>query len=97
MRTPKKPPQVSDDELRQAYKKTALHRMGIPFERAIQLDAVRIPLEGSVRRPTHSPVPAQKTPPKGRGSDALSNAQRRVHARLASGDGSAAPPLPVPA
>ncbi|WP_310445921.1 hypothetical protein [Thiobacillus sp.] len=52
MKTPKKPPQVSDDELRQAYQKTALHRMGIPFERAIQLDAVRIPLEGSVRRST---------------------------------------------
>ncbi len=39
-----------DQALRTAYTKTALHRMGIPFERAILLDAVRIPLEGSVRR-----------------------------------------------
>lgn len=47
-----------DQALRTAYTKTALHRMGIPFERAIKLDAVRIPLEGSVRR--SNPQPATK-------------------------------------
>jgi hypothetical protein len=40
------------DALRTAYLKTALHRMGIPFERAVKLDAVRIALEGSARRST---------------------------------------------
>ncbi|MDP1925743.1 MAG: hypothetical protein Q8K57_13295 [Thiobacillus sp.] len=50
-----------DQALRTAYTKTALHRMGIPFERAILLDAVRIPLEGSVRRSQQQPstTPAQ--------------------------------------
>lgn len=53
MRTPKKPPQVSDDELRQAYQKTALHRMGIPMERAIKkVSWLRGVLEGSARRST---------------------------------------------
>ena len=47
-----------DQALRTAYTKTALYRMGIPFERAILLDAVRIPLEGSVRR--SNPQPATK-------------------------------------
>lgn len=49
------------DALRSAYQKTALHRMGIPFERAIKLDAVRIPLEGSVRRSQSiAPPPAKR-------------------------------------
>ncbi|MCK9386055.1 MAG: hypothetical protein M0Q15_15710 [Nevskia sp.] len=53
--------QHMDQALRTAYLKTALHRMGIPFERAILLDAVRIPLEGSVRRSQQQPstTPAQ--------------------------------------
>lgn len=35
MKTPKNPPPVCDDELRQEYEKTALYRMGIPMERAL--------------------------------------------------------------
>lgn len=38
------------DALRTAYQKTAFHRLGIPFERAIALEGVRIALEGSARR-----------------------------------------------
>lgn len=43
------------DALRTAYAKTAFARMGIPFERAIKLEFVRVALEGSARRsqPTH--------------------------------------------
>jgi hypothetical protein len=44
------------DALRIAYEKTALHRMGIPFADAIRLDAVRIALEGSVRRSQPQPA-----------------------------------------
>lgn len=44
----KQPP--TDGQLRIAYEKTAFFRMGIPFERAIQLEGVRIALGGSVRR-----------------------------------------------
>lgn len=43
------------DALRTAYEKTALARMGIPFERAIKLEGVRIAMEGSVRRSTPQP------------------------------------------
>ena len=47
------------DALRTAYDKTALARMGIPFDRAIELASVRIALEGSVRR--SQPQPSAKT------------------------------------
>ena len=53
MRTPKKPQPVSDDELRQEYEKTALHRMGIPMERALaRLTWLRTVLEAGARRST---------------------------------------------
>jgi len=44
------------DALRTAYAKTALARMGIPFERAIALESVRIALEGSARRSQPQPT-----------------------------------------
>ncbi|MFZ5529595.1 MAG: hypothetical protein ACOY4U_00860 [Pseudomonadota bacterium] len=44
------------DALRTAYDKTALARMGIPFERAIEIEAVRIALEGSARRCAPQPA-----------------------------------------
>lgn len=40
----KQPP--TDGQLRIEYQKTAFFRMGIPFERAIQVEVVRIVLEG---------------------------------------------------
>lgn len=53
MRTPKITPHVSDDELRQAYQKTALHRMGIPMERALaRLTWLSTVLEAGARRST---------------------------------------------
>lgn len=49
------------DALRTAYAKTAFYRMGIPFERAIEIKSVRIALEGSARRcKPQSQVPAAK-------------------------------------
>lgn len=53
---------LTDDQLRTAYEKTVLHRMGIPIERAIELESVRIALEGSARRSMPQPMPA--TTPK---------------------------------
>lgn len=47
------------DALRTAYAKTALARMGIPFERAIELASVRIALEGGVRRSAPQPTTAR--------------------------------------
>lgn len=44
------------DALRTAYDKTALARLGIPFERAMALESVRIALEGSVRRSQPQPT-----------------------------------------
>ena len=44
------------DALRTAYDKTALARLGIPFERAMELESVRIALEGSVRRSQPQPT-----------------------------------------
>lgn len=40
---------MSDELLRAHYANTALHRMGIPFERGMQIDAVRIAVEGAAR------------------------------------------------
>lgn len=51
---PKQEPTM--DALRTAYDKTALARMGIPFERAIEIEAVRIALEGSARRCAPQPA-----------------------------------------
>ncbi len=49
------------DALRTAYEKTAFHRMGIPFDAAIKLDAVRIALEGSAKRCQFpAPLPAKR-------------------------------------
>ena len=53
---------LTNEQLRTAYEKTALHRMGIPFERAIKLEGVRIAMEGSARRSTPQTMPAA-TPP----------------------------------
>lgn len=64
MRTPKKPPQVSDDELRQNYEKTSLYRMGIPMERAFD----RLPWlrgmmgSGAARRSPQSPSTNKRSP-----------------------------------
>lgn len=44
------------DALRTAYQKTAFYRLGIPFERAIELEGVRIALEGSARRSKPKPT-----------------------------------------
>lgn len=44
------------DALRTAYAKTALARMGVPFDRAMELDSVRIALEGSARRSQPQPT-----------------------------------------
>ena len=52
---------MDEAALRHAYTKTALFRIGIPFERAIKLESVRIALEGSARRCKPQPqVPAAK-------------------------------------
>lgn len=57
MRTPKKPPQVSDDELRQEYEKTALYRMGIPMERALErVSYLRGVMEGGAARNNRSSI-----------------------------------------
>lgn len=52
---------MDEKALRAAYEKTALHRMGLPFERAVDLEMVRIALEGSARRcaPKTTPQAAQ--------------------------------------
>lgn len=42
-------PDISPDLLRAHYAKTALARMGIPFERGMQIEAVRIAIEGAAR------------------------------------------------
>jgi hypothetical protein len=49
---------LTDDQLSTAYEKTALHRMGIPLERALErVSWLRSVLEGgSVRQP--QPMPA---------------------------------------
>ena len=61
MRTPKKPPPVSDDELRQEYEKSALHRMGIPMERALErVSYLRGMLEGGAKRNNRS---STRSPP----------------------------------
>lgn len=44
------------DALRTAYAKTAFARMGIPFERAMEREAVRIAVEGSARRSQPQPT-----------------------------------------
>lgn len=55
MRASKNPPPVSDDELRQEYEKTALHRMGIPMERSLeQVSYLRGILEGCAVRNNRS-------------------------------------------
>jgi len=55
---------LTDDQLRTAYEKTSLHRIGIPFERGIQIAGVRDAMEGSVRhcmrRAAHAAAPAGK-------------------------------------
>lgn len=55
---------MDDDAImRNAYEKTALHRMGIPLERALQSASVRIVLEGSIKRArTQSATPASAAP-----------------------------------
>lgn len=40
--------QSTTEALRAHYAKTALARMGIPFERGMQINAVRIVVEGAV-------------------------------------------------
>jgi hypothetical protein len=51
---------LTDDQLRTAYEKTALHRMGIPLELALErVSWLRSVLEGgSVRRRQPQPMPA---------------------------------------
>lgn len=39
----------TDNELRTHYARTALSRMGVPFERGMQIEAVRIVVEGAAR------------------------------------------------
>ena len=39
-----KQPIPTDAQMREAYAKTGLYRLGIPFERAIQCESVRIVL-----------------------------------------------------
>ncbi len=48
------------DAMRTAYQKTALHRMGIPFDDAIKLESVRIVLAASVKRQANA-APARQT------------------------------------
>lgn len=38
------------EALREHYAKTALARMGIPFERGMQIESVRLAVEGAARR-----------------------------------------------
>lgn len=40
--------QPTDSELRAHYARTALARMGVPFERGMQVTPVRIVVEGAV-------------------------------------------------
>ena len=44
MRQSARKPSPPDETLRAEYQKTALHRMGIPFEQAIKSKAVRMVL-----------------------------------------------------
>lgn len=50
---------MDEAALRRAYEKTAPYRMGIPFERAVQIEGVRIALAGSARRASPQPVTAK--------------------------------------
>lgn len=53
---------MDENQLRIAYTKTALHRIGVPFERAIRTAEVRRALEASARRSTpQTAQPAQAT------------------------------------
>ena len=62
MKRLKKQP-LTDDQLRTAYEKTALHRMSIPLETALaRLPWLREVLGGSARRSMPQPMPA--TTPK---------------------------------
>lgn len=64
MRTPKRPLQVNDDELRQAYEKTSLHKVGVPLERSLaRLPWLREVLEGSAARSSPRSNVAQKERP----------------------------------
>jgi len=57
MRTPKKSPPVSDDELRQEYEKSTWHRAGIPMERALErVSWLRGVLEGGAARNNRSSI-----------------------------------------
>lgn len=47
---------MDEAALRHAYTKTALHRLGITFERAVAIEGVRIAMEGSARRASPQPV-----------------------------------------
>lgn len=44
MKQPARKPQPQAEAMRAEYHKTALHRMGIPFEQAIKSKAVRLVL-----------------------------------------------------
>lgn len=55
---------IVDDSLRTAYERTAMHRLGIPFERAVAIKEVRRALESSAARST--PQAAQPAQASGR-------------------------------
>jgi hypothetical protein len=42
-------PETNDQTLRRHYARTALAKMGIPFERGMESKAVRIAVEGAAR------------------------------------------------
>lgn len=52
---------MDESLLRIAYEQTAMHRVGVPFERAIAIKEVRRALEASVRRSADQAQPAKAT------------------------------------
>lgn len=57
---------MDEAALRTAYEKTAMFRMGIPFERAVDLQSVRRALEGSARRSQPNAAQPARTAAQGR-------------------------------
>lgn len=55
---------MDEHQLRNAYAKTAMHRIGVPFERAVAIVEVRRALEASARR--SKPQAAQPAQASGR-------------------------------
>lgn len=48
-------PETNDQTLRRHYARTALAKMGIPFERGMESKAVRIAVEGAARAEVRAP------------------------------------------